>query len=145
MSETTSDTTTRTDVKAGGCLCGSVRFEVTGPPTHADWCHCRECQRASGSVAIVWGIWPAESFRVTEGKPHCFPSSWRGHRYFCPSCGATLHMTDPTDPTTVGVPLTALDEPQTVAPTSHAWVSERVPWFHTADGLPEHQKDVPGE
>lgn len=145
MPATTSETTPETApvIRSGGCLCGAVRFEVTGEPTHADWCHCRECQRASGSAAIAWGIWPAEAFRITEGKPHCFPSSWRGHRYFCPHCGATLHMIDPTDTATVGIPLTALDDPATVAPTCHGWVRERLPWMKTADGLPEYEKDVP--
>lgn len=150
VSETTSQSTPpdAPDARAtlaGGCLCGAVRFEASGQPRHADWCHCRECQRASGAAAIAWGIWAADDFRITEGRPHCFPSSWRGHRYFCPHCGATLHMIDPTDPATVGIPLTALDSPDVVAPSSHGWVSERVAWFKVDDGLPVHEKDVPGD
>lgn len=130
---------------AGGCLCGAVRFELTGRPSRSDWCHCRECQRASGSAAIAWGIWPAAAFRITEGHPTCFTSSWRGHRYFCPTCGATLHMIDPTDDSTVGVPLTALDNPAEVAPDVHGWTVEQVPWFKADDGLPRHERDVPDE
>lgn len=68
----------------GGCLCGAVRFIVHGAPLRADWCHCRECQRSSGSVAIPWGVWPAKAFQVTEGLAHvsCFASSYRGRRHF---------------------------------------------------------------
>ncbi|GAA0593447.1 GFA family protein [Caenispirillum bisanense] len=145
MPATTSETPPAPDTLAGGCLCGAVRFEVTGRPLYSDWCHCRECQRSSGSAGIPWGCWPAESFRLTEGRPQCFPSSWRGHRFFCPHCGATLHMTDPTDPSNVGVPLTALDDPTAVAPGCHEWVSERPAWVRLDDGLPQYDKDVPPE
>ncbi|EKV26937.1 hypothetical protein C882_2161 [Caenispirillum salinarum AK4] len=130
----------------GGCLCGIVRFTVQGPPVRADWCHCRECQRSSGSAAIPWGAWPAESFRITEGEHHlsCFSSTYRGQRHFCRECGATLHMTDPTEERgTVGVPLTALDDPTVASPTCHSWVSERVPWAQGTDDLPVHEKDMP--
>lgn len=145
-STSTSESTAEgSPVHAGGCLCGVVRFEVTGRPRSAEWCHCRECQRASGAPAIAWGLWPAEAFRVTEGNPACFSSSYRGHRHYCAACGATLQMTDPTDPAFVGVPLTALDEPDLAAPTRHGWTAERVSWFHLRDALPEFEGDTPDE
>lgn len=148
--DTSSSASATSTTHEGGCLCGVVRFTVEGPPTHADWCHCRECQRSSGSTAIPWGIWPAESFRVTEGRAHvaCFASSYRGHRHFCNVCGATLHMTDPTEEeagakATVGIPLTALDDPEAVRPASHGWTAEQVSWARAADDLPVYEKDVP--
>ena len=38
----------------GGCLCGKVRFQLAGDPFDAGWCHCRNCQLASGSPAMVF-------------------------------------------------------------------------------------------
>lgn len=130
---------------AGGCLCGVVRFAVDGPPAGAEWCHCRECQRSGGAPAIAWGLWPAAAFRVTEGHPACFSSSYRGHRHYCATCGATLHMTDPTDTGFVGIPLAALDDPAIAAPTRHAWTAESVPWFRAGDGLPSFPHDTPDD
>lgn len=113
----------------------------------AAWCHCRECQRSSGSSAIPWGTWPIKSFRVIEGQNNvaCFASSYRGNRHFCAVCGAALHMTNPTEEEnpTVDVPLTALDDPAIAQPTCHGWVSEQVPWATASDNLPRHEKDVP--
>ena len=37
-------------VQTGGCQCGAVRYEVTGPPIKLYVCHCTECQRQSGSA-----------------------------------------------------------------------------------------------
>ena len=52
----------------GSCLCGSVRYEVSGEPLFARFCCCRDCQRQSGSGhAAGWGF-PATGFRLIRGS-----------------------------------------------------------------------------
>ena len=34
----------------GGCLCSGIRFRLTGKLGPAGFCHCKQCQRASGSA-----------------------------------------------------------------------------------------------
>ena len=50
----------------GGCLCGKVRFQLAGDPFDAGWCHCRNCQLASGSPAMVFAAREID-FAVPEG------------------------------------------------------------------------------
>lgn len=38
----------------GGCLCGAVRYRVTGKPYHVTHCHCSMCRRASGAPLVTW-------------------------------------------------------------------------------------------
>ena len=33
----------------GGCQCGAVRYRLDAPPNDANICHCRMCQKATGS------------------------------------------------------------------------------------------------
>jgi hypothetical protein len=37
----------------GGCLCGAVRYHLTAPPNYVYFCHCRDCQRESGSSLVT--------------------------------------------------------------------------------------------
>ena len=53
----------------GGCLCGAVRYESTGEPGFALLCHCRDCQRQSGSAYAAGLRVAASGFWVTQGEP----------------------------------------------------------------------------
>ncbi len=122
----------------GGCLCGAVRYRLEGPPLHADYCHCRMCQRAAGAPVVAWGTWPADRFAWLRGEPRTFASSARGERSFCPSCGTPLTFVDPGDPATVDVTLASLDDPAAFAPQSHIWTMSRVRWLDIRDELPRY-------
>ena len=80
----------------GGCLCGAVRYECTGEPVFALLCHCRDCQRQSGSAYAAAVRVPAASFRVTQGEPKLYvktaDSGNQVSRAFCPECGCMLFL-----------------------------------------------------
>ena len=126
---------------AGGCLCGAMRYRLDGPPLHADYCHCRICQRAGGAPVVAWGTWPAERLTWLAGEPRTFASSANGRRSFCPECGTPLTFVD--DPALVDVTLASLDEPAAFAPEYHIWTMSRVPWLDTRDELPRHAGSAP--
>ena len=109
----------------GGCLCGAVRCRLEGPPPHADYCHCRICQRAAGAPVVAWGTWPADRFAWTRGEAGSYASSARGERSFCPGCGTPLTFVDPGDPAAF-------------PPGCHAWTTSRVRRLEIGDGLPRH-------
>ncbi|TML50019.1 MAG: hypothetical protein E6G20_00630 [Actinobacteria bacterium] len=52
----------------GGCMCGGVRFEVTEAPAHAGYCHCRRCQRRTGTAASISARIAPGSLRILEGE-----------------------------------------------------------------------------
>ena len=68
---------------AGGCLCGSVRYEVSGPAVALCFCHCRSCQRASGAAVVPWGTFARENFRFTRGAAAEYRSSTPVRRGYC--------------------------------------------------------------
>jgi hypothetical protein len=52
----------------GGCDCGAVRFEVTGPVLLPSYCHCKRCQRRSGAAASANAHPAPDTFRIVAGE-----------------------------------------------------------------------------
>ena len=131
--------------RAGGCLCGSVRFQLAAEPFDAGWCHCRTCQLWSGSPAMPFASVGAADWAWTSGsdKVRTLRSSSFGHREFCGECGTPLRVQVDHQPETVDFPIVALDEPDDVRPEFHIFWESRIPWFDPADGLPRHEKFRP--
>jgi hypothetical protein len=127
----------------GGCLCGAIRYEVLyEADAVVDYCHCRQCQLASGAPVIAWMQVPPAAFRVVRGSAAGYAWSPTAKRWFCAACGSPLYMTD-ADGRSVGVTLGSLDNPEAVPPTVHGWESERIGWFHVADELPRYEQAPP--
>jgi hypothetical protein len=122
----------------GGCLCGAVRYEVTAPFASAGYCHCRRCQRRTGTAASANGRTEPGSFRVTAGAEllRAFRPETGFEKWFCGECGSALFSRSPTDADEVGVRLGTLDSDPGVRPsyrqfTDYAAVWEEIP----EDGL----------
>lgn len=127
----------------GGCLCGAVRFAVTGPVTNPCFCHCRSCRRASGAPFVAWATFPADGFHLTRGALAEHASSKQVVRGFCGACGGALTYRHQARPAQLDVSLAALDDPARVPPAFHLWVSHKLPWIALGDGLPQHPEWPP--
>ena len=79
----------------GGCMCGSVRYELKSEPFDCGWCHCRTCQLSSGTPAQAFASLKRGDWVPTKGKDsiRMIRSSSFGQRYFCGTCGTPLYVT----------------------------------------------------
>ena len=103
-------------VHSGGCLCGAIRYETLGSPLRVTICHCRFCQRATGSAYMVEPIFRCEDLRVTTGKPSVFETKSEGSGktvwvHFCPACGTKLYLSFERFPDSCGVYAGTFDDP----------------------------------
>ena len=121
----------------GGCLCGKVRFRIAAAAVETGYCHCRMCQRNSGSPVVAWTTFPVRSFSWTAGSPATYVSSPKVQRQFCADCGSYL-VFQQVDSAEVSVNTASLDEPASFPPRMHIFVESRIPWFRTDDNLPQH-------
>ena len=133
----------------GGCLCGAVRYECTGEPVFALLCHCRDCQRQSGSAyAAGWRV-PAAGFRVTQGEPKLFvKSADSGNvitRAFCPDCGSMLFLQVSARPDLVAIRVGTLDDPSGFRPVADIFVKSAQPWDYMKPDLPKYPTYPPGQ
>ena len=53
--------------RTGACACGAIRYEVTGEPFLVHNCHCKSCQRLTGTAFKMGSYWSEESVRVVSG------------------------------------------------------------------------------
>ena len=127
------------EILTGGCLCGAVRYRITGAPVEALYCHCGMCRRAHGAPVVAWLTVPLDAFAVTTGNPVAYRSSAKAFRHFCGSCGTPLTWRGADNPRLVDVSIASFDDPDAVAPTLHLWTDSRIGWFDTADRLPRYR------
>lgn len=86
-----------TEVHEGGCLCGKVRYKVTGQPRYQANCHCSFCKMVTGSAYLVETVFAKRDVQFAGTlKTFEMPSPAHGRLMrvqFCPGCGTTLGMT----------------------------------------------------
>lgn len=115
----------------GGCLCGNIRFTVTGNPNSPHTCSCKMCQRHSGSLTQVWVEFDRENvvWDGPGGRPQTWRSSDSSSRSFCEKCGSTLGAID--DAPTVALALGTFDSPngKELQPKSHSYISKLPKWW----------------
>jgi hypothetical protein len=124
--------------REGGCLCGAVRYEVTGAARDLCYCHCRSCRLASGAHCVAWGTFDPARFRVTRGALAHHRSSPPVLRGFCAACGTAVSYAHAGKPGELDLALASLDDASGLAPECHIWVSHKLPWVRLADGLPQY-------
>ncbi|RVU38505.1 GFA family protein [Hwanghaeella grinnelliae] len=74
----------------GSCLCGGVRYTITGPLGGVTACHCRQCQKQTGLHFASIGV-AFDDFRWdSEATLRRYRSSEKAERGFCCTCGSVL-------------------------------------------------------
>jgi hypothetical protein len=128
----------------GHCLCGSVRYEISGEPLALLYCHCEECRRATGSSLNTSILVRRGDFRVVSGEDAIsfYESSPGNRRHFCSTCGSPVFKHFPKPPNFVTVRAGTLDSDPGIRPSGHIWVSEKAPWYEITDGLPQFSKGL---
>jgi hypothetical protein len=131
----------------GGCLCGSIRFELTEPAQAAGYCHCTRCQGRTGSGSSVQARIDGRTFRILQGQD--LVKCWRHpdggfEKCFCRECGAHLFSRNPDDPSQMSVRLAAFDGDPGVRPSWHAYVAYAPAWEPVPDdGLERYDEGKP--
>ena len=123
----------------GGCLCGAVRYRVTGEPVASGVCHCRTCRKTASAPTLPFVAFPADAFAFTQREPAQFRSSPRVARTFCGRCGSPLTYRNDDAPDRIDVMTCSLDDPEAFPPGFHVWVGHRLAWERIADGLPAYR------
>lgn len=123
----------------GGCFCGAVRYRLVSPPMFVHCCHCKDCQRQTGTAFVLNAIIETDrieysgelvpvTMKTDSGRPHDI--------YRCPKCQIAVWSDYGRRPLIRFVRVGTLDEPGLLPPDVHIFTRSKLPWV----GLP---KDMP--
>jgi hypothetical protein len=125
----------------GGCACGRIRYAVKVRDDDAYLCHCRMCQRATGSVSIAFKTVKEEDVNW-DREPDWYDSSPIAMRPYCRECGTSLGFRFKSGSSKMDLTVASFDDPSAFIPRQHFGAeSMHRAWLNT-DGLPEKRTDA---
>lgn len=130
----------------GGCLCGGVRYRVSGPWLRFVHCHCSRCRRATGTGHatnlfaapgnLSWLVGASQVARFDLPEARSFATA------FCRACGSPLpHLT--RSGSAWVVPAGSLDEGPGLTPSARIFWSSRASWSCDESALPRFPEQIP--
>jgi hypothetical protein len=123
--------------RTGACQCGKVRYSIRGGASRLNICHCRDCQRQSGSAFGMSLIIEPTAFRLEAGQLKEFQTTADSGRRktcaFCPDCGVRIYNATSA---LMAVKAGTLDDTSQLEPHAHYWTISRQPWTVLPDGIP---------
>jgi hypothetical protein len=131
---------------AGGCLCGKVRYSANTEPAFVGICHCKDCQKFTGSAfAVAIGVPEAEL--SVQGKLATYSKTGDSgqsiERRFCPECGSSIAEVASALPNIVMITSGTLDDASWVKPGMQIYCDSAQPWVHLGDEMKQFPK-MPG-
>jgi len=122
----------------GGCPCEAVRFVVKEMPLLVYACHCRECQRWSGSAFSMSMPIRAGAFAITCGEPKHWrrtgASGTESTSWFCGECGGRIYGQHSGHPDIISVRAGTLDDTSWIRPVAHIHLRSAQAW----ERIPNH-------
>ncbi len=130
----------------GGCLCGRVRYTATGEPAFNGVCHCRNCQRYTGTAFEAVVVYPGDAVAI-QGELKSYQDTGDSgkpvFRRFCPNCGSGILAEAEALPGLKILLAGTLDDPSTFQPAMEIYCSSAQPWVQLSGERNRFQK-MPG-
>jgi len=131
----------KTEIFEGGCTCRQVRYRVTSKPMFVHCCHCRWCQRETGTAFALNAMIEADRVDLLSGEPELVltPSeSGKGQKIWrCPKCRIAVWSNYPGAGDAVRfVRVGTLDNPDAMPPDVHIFTMSKQPWVELPQGTP---------
>ncbi len=124
----------------GSCLCGAVKYKITGEVGDIVHCHCVTCRKAHGSAfSSVAAVQDNDFNLLSDASLKFFESSKGKHRYFCSNSGSQLYAKREGSAHIIlrlGSVDSDLDSPE----KEHIWVSQKANWYGIDSQLPQREE-----
>lgn len=131
------------ELKSGQCVCGAVSYTIVGEPKRVTICHCRWCQRRTGSAFGVEVVFEHTQININDDSVtryrHLSDISGRWlDQHFCAKCGSNIGFT-----------LEAVPDIRTIAAGTFddaSWLnSDKYPCRHVFTRSAQHWTNIPDD
>ncbi len=126
-------------MNTGGCLCGAIKYTVSGPLRPVIVCHCKQCQRTSGFHVAATSA-PRDTVKI-DGKVTWFQSSETAKRGFCGICGSNLFWSGSGQ--NLSIFAGTLDAPTGLKLIGHIYCADKGDYYDVTDDLPKAEARNP--
>lgn len=125
----------------GGCACGAVRYRIHVAPMFVHCCHCRDCQRETGSGFAINALIERDRLELLSGTPESVPTpsaSGKGQDVRrCPTCRVALWSHYAGSGEAIAFVRTGtLDDAAAIRPNVHIYTRSKLPWVTIPEGVP---------
>ncbi len=120
-------------IHSGACLCGAVRYEVSGPLRQVVGCHCSQCRRTSGHYVAATAALREDLIVVHAEGLAWYRSSPQARRGFCRHCGSSLFW-DGEGRDTMSIMAGTLDGPTGLSTVLHIYTEDAGDYYRWPEG-----------
>jgi hypothetical protein len=124
----------------GGCACGALRYRLTSDPMFVHCCHCRDCQRQTGSAFVLNALIESDRMTMLSGAPEPVPvptDSGRPHEIFrCSKCWTAICSDYGRRGVLWFLRVGTLDDPSALPPDVHIYIRSKLPWVTLPASVP---------
>jgi hypothetical protein len=132
--------------RIGACHCGALRVIATGEPERVYLCHCKACQRRTGTAFHFGATYLRDRVRV-DGDCRIYEreadTGYRIRFYFCPNCGSTIYWEGDRNPAVCGVAVGAFEVRAFPPPSDSIFEDSMHTWLRLPPEVANHQQNRP--
>jgi hypothetical protein len=122
--------------RSGGCMCGAVRYRVTGPLRSVVMCHCTQCRRQTGHVMASTAARRADLHLESAGELRWYAASSEARRGFCGRCGSVLFW-DAVGRAYVSITAGSLDDSRGLETAWHIFTADKGGYYEIEPDVPQ--------
>ena len=130
----------------GQCRCGEITISISDKPVLSSQCHCKDCQRLSGTGHFSLAFFDEGSVTISGQATGYTVTTDRGNRntrYFCPKCGSRMYGINTGRPGKVSIPVGILDDNSWYEPDVVVYTRQRESWDITRSDIPNFEEMPP--
>ncbi len=137
---------TKPPFASGRCTCGAITYTVTAAPKTMVQCHCRDCQKSTGTGHVSQAFFAKKDVHI-HGQASAYTTTTDGGnqstRYFCPTCGSRIYGLNSGRPTTITLAVGCMDDHSWFSPKLVVYTKHRNDWDITRTDIPNFNEMPP--